>query len=132
MDLTSFKSVVEFVNDFSKKFEKLDLLINNAGIINDKLIFTEDNLEITMQTNHISHFALTGLLLRFLKQSDDPRIINLSSVAHNWINNNYDYFSFSPKTYHMFPIYSLSKAANVLFTEALKELSETRKDFKLI
>lgn len=132
LNLTSFKSVNLFVQEFSKQFDKLDLLINNAGIINEKLIFTEDNLENTMQTNHISHFALTGLLLKFLKKSDDPRIINLSSMAHNWVNNNHDYFAFTEKTFRMFPVYSLSKAANVLFTEALKDFSETRKEFRKI
>lgn len=121
-----------FVQEFSGKFDRLDLLINNAGTINQRLVFTEDNLENTMQTNHISHFALTGLLLKYLKKSDDPRIINLSSMAHNWVNNNHDYFTFTEKTYRMFPIYSLSKAANVLFTEALKELSESRKEFRKI
>ena len=129
LNLTSFKSVNLFVQEFSKKFDKLDLLINNAGIINEKLIFTEDNLENTIQTNHISHFALTGLLLKFLKKSEDPRIINLSSLAHNWINNSYDYFSFTEKSYSMFIIYGISKAANVFFTETLKEFSENKKEF---
>lgn len=132
LNLTSFKSVNLFVQEFSNKFDKLDLLINNAGIINEKLVFTEDNLENTIQTNHISHFALTGLLMKYLKKSNDPRIINLSSMAHNWVNNHHDYFAFTEKTYRMFPVYSLSKAANVLFTESIKELAGTKKELKKI
>ncbi len=123
LNLTSFKSVAKFVNEFSKKFDKLDMLINNAGVCWEKICFTEDYLEIDMQTNHISHFALTGLLLKFLKKSEDPRVINVSSDAHRWADYEKDYFSFTTETFKIFKIYALSKAANVFFSEALKDLS---------
>lgn len=126
LNLSSFKSVAEFVNEFSKKFDKLDLLINNAGVFIEKLILTEDNLETDIQTNHISHFALTGLLLKFLKKSDDPRIINVSSDAHLYSDYDLDYFNFTNENFRMWKMYCNSKAANVLFSEALKELSELK------
>jgi len=128
LNLTSFKSVGEFVNEFSKKFDKLDMLVNNAGLINDKLILTEDNLENTLQTNHISHFALTGLLLKFLKKSDDPRIINLSSEAHTFTNNILDNYPLTESTYKDIRVYAASKAANIFFSEGIKEFCENRKD----
>ena len=87
------------MQELSKKFDKLDMLINNAGFINEKLVFTEKNLENTMQTNHLSHFALKRLLLKYLKKSNDPLIISLNIMSHNWINNNHDYFEFIEKTY---------------------------------
>jgi len=126
LNLSSFKSVVEFVNDFAKKFEKLDILINNAGVFLEKLTITEDNLETDIQTNHISHFALTGLLLKYLKKSEDPRIINVSSDAHKFADYANDYFSFKDETFRMWKMYAVSKAANVYFSEALKELSEIK------
>lgn len=126
LNLSSFKSVVEFINDFSKKFDKLDMLINNAGVFLEKLTLTEDNLETDMQTNHISHFALTGLLLKYLKKSDDPRIINVSSDAHKFADYANDYFAFNEETFRMWKMYAVSKAANVYFSEALKELSEIK------
>ncbi len=129
LNLTSFKSVAKFINEFSKKFDKLDMLINNAGIVWEKLCFTEDNLEIDMQTNHISHFALTGLLFKFLKKSEDPRVINVSSNAHRLADYDSDYFKFTQETYRFFKMYSITKAANIFFSEALKDLSE-KKEFE--
>jgi len=128
LNLTSFNSVAAFVDEFSKKFDKLDLLINNAGLFNDKFILTENNLENTLQTNHISHFALTGMLLKFLKKSDDPRIINVSSRAHYSTDNTLDVLPISEKTYKTISIYAISKAANIYFSEALKQYSESRSD----
>ncbi len=128
LNLTSFNSVGLFVEEFSKKFDRLDLLVNNAGLFNDKFFLTEDNLENTLQTNHISHFALTGLLLKFLKKSDDPRVINVSSRAHYNADNTLDVLPLTDKTYRTWGIYSISKAANIFFSEALKEFSEGRVD----
>jgi len=128
LNLTKFKSVTNFANDFSKKFDKLDLLINNAGLYNDKLYYTEDKLENTMQTNHISHFALTGLMLKYLKKSEDPRIINVSSMAHALIDNSLDNFPLTEKTYSPFKVYGITKAANIIFAENLKEFCESKND----
>lgn len=127
LNLASFNSVNSFIKEFSKNFNKLDILINNAGLFNDELIITEDGLENTLQTNHIGHFALTGILLKYLKNSDDPRVINVSSRAHRKAK---DLLSkgLSEKNYEIYAIYGISKAANILFTEALKDFSEKRKD----
>ncbi len=126
LNLASFKSVAEFVNEFSKKFDRLDSLINNAGVFIERFLLTEDNLETDIQTNHISHFALTGLLLKFLKKSDDPRVINVSSEAHRFAEYYEDYFTFTPENFRLWKMYANSKAANVFFSEALKDLSANK------
>ncbi|MBI5008761.1 MAG: SDR family NAD(P)-dependent oxidoreductase, partial [Bacteroidia bacterium] len=82
VDLTSVKQVKDCAETFKKRFEKLDVLINNAGVCLPEQRITVDGLEESFQINHLSHFILTNLLLDILKKSDDPRIINLSSAAH--------------------------------------------------
>ena len=132
LNLSSFKSVNSFVPEFSKKFDKLDILINNAGVFNEMLRKPEDNLENTIQTNHISHQALSGLLLKFLKKSDDPRIINVGSEAHTWVKDlDYNYYDektksivFDNEKYTMFNAYGISKAANIFLSEAIQNYSE--------
>jgi NAD(P)-dependent dehydrogenase (short-subunit alcohol dehydrogenase family) len=69
---------------------------------------------------------LTGLLLKFLKKSHDPTIINVSSDAQKYADYAYDYFAFTSETFRIWKMYANSKASKVLFSEALKELSETK------
>jgi NAD(P)-dependent dehydrogenase (short-subunit alcohol dehydrogenase family) len=130
LNLASFKSVGNFVEEFSKKFEKVDIIINNAGVFNDKLMFTEDDIENTIQTNHISHVFLTGLLLKYLKKSDDPRVINVGSDAHKFISESVDYFKFDNKNFTIFSMYSLSKSMNNYFTESLAKFSKQSFSFR--
>ena len=80
-----------------------------------------------MQTNHCSHFLLTGLLLKFLKKSDDPRIINVSSMAHRFVDDSLSR-EFNAQNYSGMKVYGISKAANVLFTENLKEFFSKKTD----
>ncbi len=120
LDLTSYSSVENFVKEFSKKFNKIDILINNAGEFFENLEFTKDGIEKTLHTNHCSHFLLTGLLLKFLKKSEDPRIINVSSQVHKNVDNSLCK-ELNEKNYNTRKIYGISKAANILFTENLKE-----------
>ena len=124
LNLASLKSVGNFCLEFSKKFDKVDILINNAGVFNNKLTFTEDNIENTIQTNHVSHALLTGLLLSFLKKSDNPRVINVGSDAHKFITNSVDYFKFEEKNFTLFSMYSLSKSMNNYLSETLAKYSQ--------
>lgn len=130
LNLSSLNSVGKFVNEFNKKFDKLDILINNAGCVNQKLSFSEDNIENTIQTNHISHVLLTSLLLRELKKSNDPRVINVGSGAHSFIDDKLDYFKFNEENYAWFNIYGISKAANILFSESLVRFSKHKNEFE--
>lgn len=125
VDLTSVKQVRDCAETFKKRFEKLDVLINNAGVCLPDQRITIDGLEESFQINHLSHFILTNLLLDILKKSDDPRIINLSSAAHKAGRVDTDYIQGS-KPYNSFRTYSDTKLYNILFTlELAEKLKET-------
>lgn len=81
-DLESQKQILNLSIKLKEQEEKIDVLINNAGIYQDKLEYTEDQIEKTIAVNYHSHFNLTLLLIKLLEKSEDPRIINLSSMAH--------------------------------------------------
>ena len=82
LDLSSFASVRRFVQELLKHVEKIDILINNAGIMWIPEEKTVDGNEKQIQVNHLGHFLLTNLVLERLNKPS--RIINLSSLAHNW------------------------------------------------
>lgn len=125
-DLSSLSQVNKLAEKILNNYSQLDVLINNAGVYMKGRILTEDGYETTFAVNHLAHFLLTTLLLELLKKSDDGRIINVSSIAHqnaylDWNNLNGEK-SFSP-----YGAYSLSKLANVLFSNELaKRLKETK------
>jgi len=79
LDLSSLKSVGEFVEEFRKQFSQLHILVNNAGVMLCPYFKTEDGFEQHMGVNHFGHFALTNLLLPQMKSSGKARIVNLSS-----------------------------------------------------
>jgi NAD(P)-dependent dehydrogenase (short-subunit alcohol dehydrogenase family) len=124
VDLTSVKQVRECAQTFKTRYEKLDVLINNAGICLPERRITVDGLEESFQVNHLSHFLLTNLLLDILKKSDDPRIINLSSAAHKAGKVDFDSIN-GFKPYNSFRAYADTKLYNILFT---LELAEKLKD----
>lgn len=82
LDLASLGSVTECARAFLKKYQRLDVLINNAGLALSERQETEDGYEYTLQVNHIGPFLLTHLLLDTLKKSSPARIVNLSSAGH--------------------------------------------------
>lgn len=84
---------------------------------------TKDGFEMQMGVNHMGHFLLTNLLLDMLKASSPSRIINLSSIAHQWGSINKDDLN-SEKTYNKYRAYFQSKLANILFTKALAKRLE--------
>ena len=85
LDLSSFESVKKFTNEIIEEEERIDALINNAGIITkDKKLITKDGNEETIQVNYLSHVLLTlNLMDKMIQTSDDPRIIFVSSLAHH-------------------------------------------------
>ncbi len=117
-DLSSLHSVRNLVEEFKEKYQKLHVLINNAGVYLAKCSITEDGIERTFATNHLGPFLLTNLLLPVIKASAPARIINVSSSAHLRASMNFDDLE-GEKHYNGFNAYSLSKLENILFTYEL-------------
>ena len=121
-DLSSQKEVKSAAKEYLKMNRPLDILINNAGLINLKRRETIDGFEETFAVNHLAYFSLTNLLIDKLKESESARIINISSGAHQFVKRmNFDYIQ-SEKNYKPFKVYSYSKLANILFTRKLSEI----------
>jgi len=119
-DLGNLAVVRAFAADFIKKYNHLDVLINNAGIITRRREETADGFEYQLGVNHLSHFLLTLLLLDLLKKSAPARIINVSSAAHRIGQIHFDDLQLT-KDFTPFKAYSQSKLANILFTYELAE-----------
>jgi NAD(P)-dependent dehydrogenase (short-subunit alcohol dehydrogenase family) len=98
--------------------ERIDVLINNAGLVLSQRSDTEDGFESTIAINHLGPFLLTELLLDRIKLSAPARIVNVSSTAHNGAKINFDDFH-SHKGYRGMKVYGESKLANIYFTTEL-------------
>ena len=83
LDLASLESVRNFTQEFKARYQKLNVLINNAGVFCMKREETEEGFELTMGVNHLGHFLLTHELLPILEKTPEARIVNLSSNAHS-------------------------------------------------
>jgi retinol dehydrogenase-12 len=97
---------------------RIDVLINNAGAMFGKRQVTEDGLELTFATNHMSYFVLTQGLRESLAAAGAARVINTSSHAHYRGKIDFDDLQ-SERSYKAFPVYSFSKLCNILFTRVL-------------
>jgi NAD(P)-dependent dehydrogenase (short-subunit alcohol dehydrogenase family) len=124
-DLSSLESVRQLATDFKKKYPKLHVLINNAGLFNQRRRVTANGYENTFATNYLASFLLTNLQLDLLKASAPSRIINVSSVGHYNGHINFDDLNLE-KEYGGWKAYGQSKLALVLFTHELaKKLQGT-------
>ncbi|MCY1017060.1 SDR family oxidoreductase [Pyxidicoccus sp. MSG2] len=117
-DLASLQSVRELAATFKARYPRLDVLLNNAGLILDNREVTGDGLEGTMATNHFAPFLLTNLLLDVLKASAPARVVTVSSDAHRVGRMDLADLQ-SERDYASFRVYGTSKLANILFTRAL-------------
>lgn len=107
-----------YLNRFLKLETRLDILINNAGVLADPNDFTADGFEMTIGVNHLGPFLLTNLLLDTLKSSAPSRIINVSSFTYCFFSIDKTSMHFTSHSYKIIA-YMQSKLANVLFTRAL-------------
>ena len=125
LDLASLDSVRKFADSILKSEPRLDILINNAGIMMCPYEKTKDGFEMQFGTNHLGHFLLTMLLLDLLKKSAPSRIVNVSSSAHTLGSGkiHFDDINFE-KDYSPYEAYFHSKLANVLFTRELSKRLE--------
>ena len=118
-DLSVMSGVRSLARQIEDRYDRLDVLLNNAGAIFNTKQVTTDGLEITFALNHMSYFLLTHLLLDLLKASAPARIINVASNAHNSVRElNLDDIT-NPKHYLGLAAYGRSKLANILFTYEL-------------
>ncbi|KAK6299788.1 retinol dehydrogenase 12 isoform X1 [Coregonus clupeaformis] len=125
LDLSDTKSIREFAETINKEETKLNILINNAGVMVCPHGKTADGFEMQIGVNHMGHFLLTHLLIDLIIRSTPARIINVSSMAHSWGTINLDDIN-SEKGYDKKKAYSQSKLANILFTRSLaKKLQGT-------
>lgn len=124
LDLQDFKSIESFVNEFKAAFTKLDILLNNAGIMTTPYFKTTNGLEGQMGTNHFGHFKLTALLLNFIKNTPNSRVVNVSSTAHKMGKMNFENLLFEKGGYTPLKSYGQSKLANLLFTYELQRKFE--------
>jgi retinol dehydrogenase-12 len=127
LNLADFSSIKKFISDFSKKFDKLDILINNAGAVNKDYKLTRDNIEATLQVNTIGPMILTQGLLKYF--SPEGRVINVASRSYqNWRKDENYYKEISPLSYDFeranygpYSQYCYSKIGNIYFNQALEE-----------
>lgn len=115
IDLSKQESVRDFANGFMEQFDSLDILINNAGIMACPLQRTPQGWEMQFATNHLGHFALFMHLLPLLKSSPAPRVVALSSLAHQICPVDFDDPMFERRDYEKWTAYGQSKTANALF-----------------
>lgn len=115
LDLTSLESIKTFTGIIVKDFDRLDILINNAGIMMCPYSKTKDGFEIQMGTNHFGHFALTGHLMPLLKKTKDSRIVATSSVGHRMGNIDFSDINWEKRKYNTQKAYGDSKLANLYF-----------------
>ena len=117
-DLSSLQAIRQLADDFKAHYQRLDVLVNNAGALMLSRQVTIDGIEMTFALNHLSYFLLTNLLLDVLKSSSPSRIVNVSSDAHQ--NNVLDFEDLQLQNrYRGYKAYGQSKLANLLFTYEL-------------
>ncbi|MDX1418278.1 MAG: SDR family NAD(P)-dependent oxidoreductase, partial [Candidatus Promineifilaceae bacterium] len=120
LDLASQDSVQRFAEAFLAKYDRLDILVNNAGIMMVPYGRTEDGFERQFGTNHLGHFALTGLLRETIESTPGARIVNVSSSAHRYGSGTIEFNNLNAeKGYSATGAYAQSKLANLLFTREL-------------
>ncbi|XXF78948.1 SDR family oxidoreductase [Myxococcaceae bacterium GXIMD 01537] len=117
-DFTSLQSVRELAEAVKARYSRLDVLLNNAGLILDRREETRDGFEATLGINHLAPFVLTHHLRDLLVASGPSRIVNVSSEAHRTANLDFEDLQ-SQRGYSSFRVYGTSKLANILFTRGL-------------
>ncbi|WP_084242853.1 oxidoreductase [Planomicrobium okeanokoites] len=124
LDLADLDSVHAFAEAFISRFNSLDLLINNAGVMTPPYAKTKDGFELQFGSNHLGHFALTGLLLPLLLRTENSRVVTLSSLAHRKAAIDFENLD-GTQGYKGMKFYGQSKLANLMFaTELDKRLKQ--------
>lgn len=118
-DLSSQQQIRQLAQTIAQKYPQIDVLLNNAGLVMSERQLSEDGLEMTFATNHLSYFLLTNLLLPIITATPNSRIINVASGAHMLVRAvDFDNLQ-AEKSFNMWSAYGLSKLGNILFTYEL-------------
>jgi len=126
LDLFDLDSVRRGADDIAARFPKIDLLINNAGVMMCPLARTQEGLDTQLGTNHLGHFVLTARLIENLLAGSPARIVNLSSGGHRMSPLRFDDPFFERDDYDKLVAYGQAKTANILFTVALDKRYKER------
>jgi NAD(P)-dependent dehydrogenase (short-subunit alcohol dehydrogenase family) len=128
LDLTSLDSIRRAAEDLRAKHETIDLLINNAGVMMTPKSTTKDGFELQFGTNHLGHFAFTGLLLEHILAAPGSRVVTVSSVGHRFARSGIRFDDLQwEKDYGRVAAYGQAKLANLMFTyELQRRLQGTR------
>ena len=119
LDLADLASVRAAASDLLEEFPRIDLLINNAGVMACPQGLTADGFELQFGTNHLGHFLFTCLLVPALLRAVPARVVNLSSRGHQFSDVDFEDPNFARRDYDKWIAYGQSKTANVLFSVAL-------------
>lgn len=120
LDLTSLDSIRSAADDLRAVYPQIDLLINNAGVMYPPKQTTIDGFELQFGTNHLGHFAFTGLLLDHLLPVEGSRVVTVASIAHNIQGDiHFDDLQWD-RSYNRVAAYGQSKLANLMFTYELQ------------
>ena len=120
LDLTSLEAIRTAADALKSRFDRIDLLINNAGVMTTPKGTTKDGFELQFGTNHLGHFAFTGLLLDKLLDVDGARVVTVSSNGHKMGGSiHWDDLQWE-RSYNRMGAYTQSKLANLLFTYELQ------------
>lgn len=114
LDLADLASVKQFAENFKTNYDKLDFLVNNAGLMMPAFGKTKDGFEQQFQINYLGHFLLTDLLFPLLKKSKDARTVQLSSLAHKWTGVHFSDLQFA-NGYGKREAYGQSKLCCLIF-----------------
>ena len=120
-DLASQSSVIQAAREVIDRYDRLDVLINNAGLYIEKEQYTPDGIELTFATNHLGPFLLTNLLVNLLRKGTNSRVITVSSEAHRWDRGFKIDELAKPRQYEGMKAYGASKLCNILFARELSE-----------
>ena len=125
LDLVNLESVRIFSDQFKSKYDRLDVLLNNAGIMMVPYGLTMDGFERQFGTNHLGHFALTGMLIDMLVNTHGSRVVNVSSNGHRFGRIDFENLMYeNGEGYSPMNAYGRSKLANLLFTYELQRRLE--------